>query len=382
MISRQIVSELKNEQTPFYLYDMGLLRRTLKMVKECSDSYGYKVHYAIKANYDPQILNTVCEYGLGVDCVSGNEVMCAIGAGFAPEGIVYAGVGKSDREIEQSLEQGIFTFNCESRHELEVINEIATRMGRTANVALRINPDVDPMTHKYISTGQADSKFGISYKEIEEVVAELENLNNINIVGLHFHVGSQIRELRVFEYLCLRVNTLYEWFIERGFKLSHINVGGGLGIDYDNPEQEPIPDFKRYFAIFDQFLNLDKSVEVHFELGRSIVGQCGELISRVLYNKTTAGGKNVVILDSSMTELLRPALYGSHHAIENLNAGEETTVCTIAGTVCESSDIFAKDIEIPTLRRGDLVTMKSAGAYGMAMASRYNLHDLPRAVYK
>lgn len=384
MLSRRIKEELRRMETPFYLYDMGLLRSTLQSVCDASAEHGYKIHYAIKANFDPVIVDCIKEYGLGIDCVSGNEVRYAIERGFPASSIAFAGVGKSDKEIRYAIEQGIFAFNCESRQELEVINSIAGELGKTANVALRINPDVDPMTHKHISTGQGDSKFGISYKEIEEVLEELHKFGNINISGVHFHIGSQIEELRVFEYLCLRANTIYGWFKEKGFKLTHMNMGGGLGVDYINPDNNSIPDFKRYFEIFKENLRFDEGVEVHFELGRSLVAQCGELISRVLFNKTTSGGKNVAIIDASMTELLRPALYDAKHAIENLDADDTRNPETyiVAGTVCESSDTFASGITLPELRRGDLISIKSAGAYGSSMASRYNMHDLPKAVYK
>lgn len=381
MLSREVKNKLEAFETPFYFYDMGLLDRTLKSVTEESAKYGYTVHYAIKANFDDRILEAIRKYGLGVDCVSGNEVRKAIECGFDAKSIVFAGVGKSDKEIRYSIEQDIFVFNCESREELEAINAIAGEMGETVNIALRINPDVDPMTHQYISTGQADNKFGISYKEVEEVADEIENLRNVNIVGLHFHIGSQVGELRVFEYLCKRVNTLCKWFTDRGFKLDHVNMGGGLAINYDNPDAEPVVDFASYFRIFADHLEVPAGMGVHFELGRSIVGQCGELISRVLYNKVTAGGKNVVIIDASMTELIRPALYHAHHAIENLTPKDATKVYTVAGPVCESSDVFERDVELPLMERGDLISIKSAGAYGISMASRYNLHDLPAAVY-
>lgn len=383
MLSKKIINKLSELETPFYLYDIELLHNTLKSVVGESSRYGYKVHYALKANFDKHITECVREYGLGADCVSGNEVRFAIESGFTADKVVFAGVGKSDKEIRYGIEHNIFAFNCESRHELQVINQIASSMGLSANVALRINPDVDPMTHKYISTGQADSKFGISYQEIDQVVEELSSLSNINIVGLHFHIGSQIVQMQVFEYLCRRVNTLCKWFAERGFSFTHINLGGGLGINYEQPENELIPNFEQYFAIFHKYLDLDPELEIHFELGRSIVGQCGELISRVLYNKTTASGRNVAIIDASMTELIRPALYHSHHAIENISNTDHsnTQLYMVAGTVCESSDVFSKEIQLPQLHRGDLITIKSAGAYGSAMASNYNLHDLPRAEY-
>ncbi len=382
MLSSTIKEQLRGMRTPLYLYDMGLLERTLDVVVREAGRYGYHVHYALKANNEPRIMSAVLRHGLGIDCVSGNEVRYAIESGCPASGVVYAGVGKSDEEIIYGLEQGIFAFNCESRQEVGVIDRLARERGVVADLALRINPDVDPHSHRYISTGQADSKFGISYHEIAELAAELASMRNVRVVGLHFHVGSQIRDLGVFEKLCRRVNMLYDWFTEQGFALSHINVGGGLGIDYDDPEGEPIPDFASYFGTFSRDLKLGKDVDVHFELGRSIVAQCGELISRVLYTKTTATGRRVAIVDSSMTDLVRPALYQACHAVENLDGGErEAFKYILAGTVCETSDVFRDDVELPELQRGDLVAIKSTGAYGSAMASRYNMHDPAEAVF-
>lgn len=383
MKAKDCLNKLSNLQTPFYFYDMELLRLTLDIVNRESSRYGYKVHYAVKANFERPILEAVREAGLGTDCVSGNEVKASIESGFAPEDIVFAGVGKSDREIEYALEHGIFSFNCESRQELEVINNIAAQMNTVARVALRINPDVDPQTHQNISTGKADSKFGISYTEVDEVIARLGELANIELVGIHFHIGSQIRDLSVFENLCNRVNTIKGWFKEQGVVLKHINVGGGLGINYDDPDSELVPDFETYFAIFNKFLQLDADQTLHFELGRSVVAQCGELITKVLYNKKTADGTDVVIVDGSMTELIRPALYHAKHLIENLSepCTKELHKYTVAGPVCESSDVFAKGIKLPATKRGDIITLRSAGAYGSAMSSRYNLRDLPQSVF-
>lgn len=381
MLSKKIVEKLSAYRTPFYLYDVELLHRTLQCAVEQSARYGYHIHYALKANFDDHLLDVIRGYGLGVDCVSGNEVRKAIESGFDPRKVVYAGVGKSDEEIRYSIEQNILAFNCESRQELQVIDQIAAEMGRTVDVALRINPDVDPHTHKHISTGHGDSKFGISYREIEQVADELEQLRNIRIVGLHFHVGSQILDMTVFGNLSRRVNELSRWFEQRGFALKHINVGGGLGIDYDDPDRAPVPDFEKYFAAFAHTLDVGNK-QIHFELGRSIVGQCGELISRVLYRKTTPTEREVAIIDASMTELMRPALYGAYHRIVNLTSPDAPQMsCMVAGTVCESSDIFAHDTELPELKRGDLVAIQSAGAYGRSMASCYNLHALPEAVY-
>ena len=381
MLNETFVQKIKNIKTPFYYYDMELLHTTLKKLTEESGKYGFHVHYALKANFDPRLLQEIRQYDLGVDCVSGNEVRCAIEAGFPAEKIVFAGVGKSDDEIIYALEQNIFSFNCESREELEVINSLAAQRNKTARIALRINPDVDPHTHQHISTGKADNKFGISYTEIDEVLAQLQTLNNINITGIHFHIGSQISQMKVFEYLCKRVNTIAEWFEEKGLNLSHINVGGGLSINYENPDANPVSNFKEYFEIFAQNLHLRPGQTLHFELGRSVVGQCGTLISRVLYNKTTGSGKRFIIIDASMTELIRPALYQAHHAIVNLSSDQGAITYNVAGVVCESTDVFAKDIVLPETKRGDIIAIKSAGAYGSSMASRYNLRNLPASVY-
>ena len=382
MFSIKIKDKLRDRPTPFYLYDMGLLERTLSAVVEESGKYGYGVHYALKSNFEPRVCELVRRYGLGVDCVSGNEVRFAVEAGFPASKVVYAGVGKSDAEINYGLGQGIFAFNCESRQEVQVINELAGRMGKVANIALRINPDVDPHSHRYISTGQADSKFGISYREISELSAELGGMANVRVTGLHFHIGSQIRNMQVFEKLCRRVNVLYEWFAEQGFALEHVNVGGGLGVDYENPEGEPIPGFAAYFGVFHRNLRLGPGCRVHFELGRSITAQCGELISRVMFTKTTATGRSVAIIDASMTDLVRPALYQAQHSVENLDgAGRGPQSYILAGTVCETSDVFRDNVVLPELRRGDLVSIKTAGAYGSVMASRYNMHDLAPAVF-
>ena len=354
MLSRQIAQKLRGYETPFYLYDTALLRQTLESVVYESKKYGYKVHYAIKANYDDHLLAIIREYGLGIDCASGNELRKAIEAGFDPKGIVYAGVGKRDKELRYAIEQDILAINCESIEELELVDALAGEAGRVADVALRINPDIDPKTNHCIDTGQADSKFGISYEEVLEHAKEIRALKYINIIGLHLHIGSQIRELHVFENMCNKVNVIVENLEKLGCSFCFVDVGGGLGVNYDVPENEPIPNF----------------------------ASCGELITKVLFNKTTATGRKLVIVDASMTELIRPALYGSYHNIENITSEDEARdKYTIVGTACESTDVFDENVTLRKTRRGDLLTIKSAGAYGMSMASRYNLHDLPGAVY-
>ena len=381
MLSRQIAPRLREFETPFYLYDIALLRQTLESVVSESKKYDYKVHYAIKANYDDHLLAVIREYGLGIDCASGNELRKAVEAGFDPRGIVYAGVGKRDKELRYAIEQGIMAINCESIEELELVDLLAAEAGRVTDVALRINPDIDPKTNHCIDTGQADSKFGISYEEVLAHAEWIKSLSHISIVGIHLHIGSQIRELHVFENMCHKVNAIVANLEALGFSFRFVDVGGGLGINYDVPENEPIPNFASFFSIVHTHLQVGGR-EVHFEFGRSIVGECGELITSVLFNKTTATGRKLVIVDASMTELIRPALYGSYHNIENVTSEAETREkYTVVGTACESTDVFDENVTLRTTRRGDLLSIKSAGAYGMSMASRYNLHDLPDAVY-
>ena len=381
MLSRQVAAKLHAYETPFYLYDMALLRQTLESVVYESKRYGYHLHYAIKANYDDRILQVIREYGLGIDCASGNELKKAIEAGFDPKKIVYAGVGKRDKELKYAIEQEILAINVESLEELFLLDKLSGEAGKVTEVALRVNPDIDPKTNHCIDTGQADSKFGISYEEILENADELKKLKNLKLIGIHLHIGSQIRELHVFENMCNKVNVIVENMERLGFSFRFVDVGGGLGVNYDVPENEPIPNFASLFSIIHNHLSVGDR-EVHFEFGRAIVAECGELITSVLFNKTTATGRRLVIVDASMTELIRPALYGSYHNIENITSDSElTTKYTVVGTACESTDVFQENVSLKKTKRGDLLALKSAGAYGMSMASRYNLHDLPGAVY-
>lgn len=372
---------LKNHDTPFYYYDLEVLRRTLELIKSSSDYPGYHVHYALKANVNPVILRVVADYGLGADTVSGGEIVRALGTGFAPHSIVFAGVGKSDREIALALRSGIGCFNVESSEELARIEELAREVGETANVALRVNPDVDAHTHHYITTGLAENKFGIGMDMLEPIIQHCINSENINFQGLHFHIGSQITTLEPFRILCERINGLQEYYESRGILFASINVGGGLGIDYDDPDANPIPDFRSYFEVFHRYLQLRPGQELHFELGRSIVGQCGSLISRVLYVKS-GRTKKFVILDAGFTELIRPALYGAYHKIQNLTSHSDIMdKYDIVGPICESSDTFGTDVLLPEPRRGDIIALRSAGAYGEVMASQYNCRTLPKSIF-
>lgn len=372
--------------TPFYHYDMELLDRTLRACSAAATQRNYTIHYALKANVEPEILRKISSMGFGADCVSGWEIAAAIKYGFSPKSIVYAGVGKTDSEIRTALDTKIFAFNCESLEEIEVINEIARAMRRRAVIALRINPSVEPDTHKYISTGQSESKFGISYREIRQMIRKMDELDSISIEGLHFHIGSGIVNFSNFEQLAIKASRINEWFLEQGFQIKHLNMGGGLGINYFDPDAELIPDFEGYFNAFSNNLKVREGQCVHFELGRSLVGQCGELITRVLYNKTTASGEQFLIVDAGMTELIRPALYDAKHKIENLTAQYEQrrhrlVRYYVGGPICESSDIFAYDIEFPLSGRGDLLAIRSAGAYGKVMSSAYNLRPTVKSYF-
>ncbi|MGL5272095.1 MAG: diaminopimelate decarboxylase [Phocaeicola sp.] len=365
-------------QTPFYYYDTNLLRQTLNTINEEAGKYpNYSVHYAVKANANAKVLRVIREAGLGSDCVSGGEIQASLDAGFPANKIVYAGVGKTDAEINLGLDNDIFCFNVESVPELEIINELAAAKGKVARVAFRINPNVGAHTHANITTGLAENKFGISMEDMDTVIDMAATLANVTFIGLHFHIGSQILEMGDFVALCNRINELQAKFDARGVTIDHINVGGGLGIDYDQPNVNPIPDFASYFATYHQHLQLKPHQTLHFELGRAVVCQCGSLISKVIYVKQGAN-KQFAILDAGMTDLIRPALYDAYHQMENLSSEEAVEAYDVVGPICESSDVFGKEVELNKVHRGDYIALRSAGAYGEIMASAYNCRALPQ----
>ncbi len=383
------IEKLEKSPTPLYYYDLQLLNDTLQAIKDAIPDDRFKVHYAIKACNNPNVLKVIADAGLGADCVSGGEILQALEAGVPAEKIVYAGVGKTDAEILLGLDKGIGCFNVESIEELEVINDLALKAGKVAPIAFRINPNIDAHTHEYITTGLAENKFGIPHHLEKEAVKRAKEMKGVRLKGLHFHIGSQITINEPFALLSRRVNSMQDDYDKQGITFETINVGGGLGIDYDDPDGNPIPDFKSYFATFARDLSLRPGQELHFELGRSVVGQCGSLITRVLYVKKGAG-KQFVICDAGFPDLIRPALYGANHKIENLSAAlreneadgskDNTAVYDIVGPICESTDCFGKDERLPITRRGDLIALRSAGAYGEAMASGYNTRPLPSSL--
>ena len=416
------VEKFASLRTPFYYYDLPLLRRTLDKIRECIEPYPqFHVHYAVKANFNGKILQEISRCGFGADCVSGGEIRAALQNGFAPESIVYAGVGKSDEEILLALDAGIARFNVESAAELEVINELALSRGVVAPVSLRVNPDIGAHTHANITTGLAENKFGINYEQLPGVIELADSLPGVKDKGLHFHIGSQILEMDDFVALCNRINVLAEQILRQrrgrlvpaassaaavGYSssavgaagvagsgvaagvagaaasvLGDINVGGGLGINYYHPNHLDVAEFSQYFETFARHLKLPEGTPVHFELGRSVVAPCGSLISRVLYIKEGTT-RRFAIIDASMTELIRPALYKAYHRVENISSYEPEEVYDVVGPVCESSDVFAKGVSIDKCHRGDFIAIRSAGAYGESMSSQYNCRPLPGCFFK
>lgn len=383
MFNTNIISRFKDLETPFYYYDLGLLRQTLDACKKASDQYGFHVHYAMKANFNPKVLETIRSYGFGADCVSGNEVKAAIANGFDKSKVVFAGVGKSDKEINAALDADIFCFNVESIQELTIINDLAKAKNKKAKVAIRINPNVDAHTHHFITTGLDENKFGINTWQLNDVAETLRKCTNLQFIGIHFHIGSQITDLEVYKNLCTRINDMQDWFEDHGFQVKVLNTGGGLGVDYHHPDTNAIANFEGYFKVFKDFLKVKPGQEVHFELGRAMVAQSSALIARVLYVKI-GQKKNFLVLDAGMTELIRPMLYQAYQKIENLSQSESKSKIIkydVVGPICESTDCFQKDVELPESFRGDLFAIRTTGAYGEVMASGYNLRDRVQSVY-
>ncbi len=369
-------------KTPYYQYDVKLLHHTIDALQAAIPDHRYRIHYAIKANNNVRILSMISSRGLGADCVSGGEILNARGCGFNMSNTFFAGVGKTDEDIELGLTAGVGCFNVESIEELAIINDIAKRMGKAAPVALRVNPNIDAHTHKYITTGTDENKFGIPVESLDGVVDRALEMDGIKLRGLHFHIGSQLTELSPYKKLCECIDEIQYRFEQRGVAFESINVGGGLGVDYCSPESNPLPDFESYFDVFKNNLRLRDHQLLHFELGRSIVAQCGRLITKVLYVKQGLK-RNFVIVDAGMTDLIRPALYGAHHHITNLTAAADTPceVYDVVGPICESADCFVRDIRLPLTKRGDLLAIHTAGAYGEVMASHYNSRPFPGTVY-
>lgn len=379
------INQNKAIKTPAYYYDLPLLRDTLDKAKKAADRYNYHIHYAVKANNNERVLREIRKVGFGSDCVSGPEIEHVLKNDFKADAVFFAGVGKTDAEIEYAIDHDIFCFNVESVAELEVMGEIARRKDEQVNIALRINPNVDAKTHHKITTGREENKFGVFSKNMEKALQVIESDSSLKLIGLHFHIGSQITDFKVFKELCFRVNAWNNWFLEKGHDLSILDLGGGFGIDYENPMREPVPDFSSFFGTIATYLAPRENQDVHFELGRSLVANCGNLIAKVLYIKEGVK-KNFAVLDAGMTEFMRPALYGARHAIEKLSDPQanlrDNQVYDVVGPICESSDTFGGNYVLPLLKRNDLLVIRSAGAYGEVLSSQYNLRESYHLYYK
>lgn len=376
-------------KTPFYYYDMALLDSTLAVLTEHAKQNDVAVHYALKANNHPRILQKIAVRGMGADCVSGGEIAAALAAGFAPASIFFAGVGKRDEEILLALQSGIGAFVVESAAELFNIEQLARANGCIAPVLLRLNPEVDAHTHSHITTGLAENKFGLAPDDALALMPHLIQSDALSWRGLHFHIGSQIREAAVFEALCHKVNHLLSLFRTIGYSPEIVDLGGGLGINYAEPQSESIPNFAAYIQRFRMLIEAN-GARLHIEPGRSVVAQCGSLITQVLYIKE-GKTKTFAIVDASMTDLVRPALYEAHHQIQLVRPDNWTIPASpvpiamrpydIVGPVCESSDVFERDLLMPELKRGDYLAIRSAGAYGAVMASSYNMRPLAESLF-
>ncbi|MEX2368715.1 MAG: diaminopimelate decarboxylase [Balneolaceae bacterium] len=380
MFHLDLIRQFQNLKTPFFYYDLNTLNQTIEVIREHGVSRGYSIHFALKANNNDRILKRMLDAGFGADCVSGGEIEKSIEAGFSPDQIAFAGVGKSDEEILTGLKYNLFSFNCESVQELEVLNHFAGQQNKNVRIALRVNPNVEAKTHKYITTGLQDNKFGIPSENLPGVLDKIKEYPHLNLTGLHFHIGSQIMNLDVFRELSVKINQLQSLFDEKENQLRHINVGGGLGIDYAEPDRAAIPDFQNYFRLFEEHLDLRDYQELHFELGRSVVGQCGSLITKVLFTKE-GRNTNFAVVDAGMTELIRPALYQARHTVEALTSTRPEKQYDVVGPICETSDTFRTGILLPEVERGDLLAIRSCGAYGQVMSSDYNLRERAKAYY-
>jgi diaminopimelate decarboxylase len=367
--------------TPAYVYSLATLKRHYKVFDQAFAKAPHIVCFSVKANSNLALLRAFAKEGSGFDIVSGGELFRALKVGADPKKIVFSGVGKKKEEIEYALKSGILMFNVESEHELSVLNEIASGIGKKAPISLRVNPDVDPQTHPYISTGMKKAKFGVDIKKSLETYKKALSLQNIDVVGVDCHIGSQLTSLTPFVDALAKVREYLDRALagemkKEGAQIRYLDLGGGLGIQYHD-ETPPLPE-EYAKAIIQGLEGLD--ITLILEPGRVIVGNAGILLTEVQYLKETET-KKFVIVDGGMNDLIRPALYGSYQAIQPVVETKATTiVADVVGPICESGDFFAKDREIAGPQRGDLLAVMSAGAYGFTMASNYNSHPKPPEV--
>ncbi|MEA5115756.1 MAG: diaminopimelate decarboxylase [Geobacteraceae bacterium] len=368
---REIVEKVG---TPLYIYSHATLERHYRAMDEAFAAVPHTICYSMKANSNLAVLKTFFGFGGGVDIVSGGELYRALAAGAEPGKVVYSGVGKKDDEIEYALNTGILMFNAESEEELDRIDMIAGRLGKKAGVAIRVNPDVDPETHPYITTGLKKAKFGINIERSLEQYRRAARMANLDVMGIDCHIGSQLTKVSPFVDAVKKLKRLIEGVRESGINLRYFDLGGGLGITYSD-EAPPLP--AEYGAAITAETR-DLGLHLLFEPGRNLVGNAGIMVAKCLYIKR-GEEKNFVIVDAAMNDLARPSLYGSYHGVQAVKKDQDgVIVADIVGPICESGDFLAKDREVPRFRQGDLVAFMSAGAYGFAMSSNYN--SRPRAV--
>ncbi|MGA1868790.1 MAG: diaminopimelate decarboxylase [bacterium] len=356
--------------TPVYIYSQNAILDQIKHYEEAFSKLNHITCYALKANSNSAILNLVARNGLGGDIVSGGELYRALKSGIPAHRIVYSGVGKTEEELMYALAEGILMINCESPQELDQINSIAQKMGQKAPIALRVNPDIDAYTHPYISTGLKKNKFGISIEEAKREYRRARDLDFINIIGVHLHIGSQIIELSPFQEAFDRIGRFIEELLDEGITLHYLDIGGGIGIRYKDEKPPHISNLANLIAPFAKKIGCS----IISEPGRIIVGNAGILVTRVLYRKNTPE-KRFIIVDAAMNDLLRPSIYSAYHEVRsvvNNNSIEEDYACDIVGPICESGDFLAKDRMLPPLYKDDLLAIMSAGAYGFSMSSNYN----------
>ena len=388
------IEKLKKYETPYYYYNTSLLNETIAEALRLAKQHNLKIHFSLKSNFNEKIVRLFASHEeIGADCVSGGEVDYSLKF-FPKEKIVFAGIGKTDKEIENAVDNGIFCLNVESYEELENLNEICKRKKKKMNFATRINPNIEAHTHEKIITGLNENKFGIYleedenkyYNKIKEVYFNLNNkYEYLNFIGLHFHIGSNILNFTDFAVLCKKIDKIVDKLNDNNISITYLNLGGGLGVDYNETYLHPIPDFEGYFNTYLTNLtclqkigpnyNGNKNITLHFELGRSLIAQSGYVISKVNYVKEGIK-KKFAILDAGMNDLIRPAMYDALHQIERVELNDEKEMYDVVGPICESSDVFAKNYTMDKLQKGDYVLIRTAGAYGESMASRYNFRKL------
>ncbi|MCX5707225.1 MAG: diaminopimelate decarboxylase [Candidatus Omnitrophica bacterium] len=366
---------VKRFGTPLYVYSYQTLINHFVKLEEAFRPINPLICYSVKANSNLAILKALVDKGAGLDIVSGGELFRAQRVGCQPKKIVYASVGKTDREIEEAVKLGILFFNVESYPELENIQHIAKKLNKTAYVALRINPDVEPKTHKYITTGKLTNKFGIDFRSAKQIILLASGFSNLRITGLHIHIGSQITSPDPFVAAIKKVIGFIDKLKKEGIKLEYLNIGGGLGIIYDRES----PQTAAKFAAKVLPLLRKTGLKIIMEPGRFIVGNAGILVTKVLYVKNTPK-KKFIIVDSGMNDLIRPALYNAYHNILALHKKNRLEKADIVGPICESGDFFAKDRELPKVEEGEYLAIMSAGAYGFSMSSNYNSRRRPEEV--